>query len=286
MHFHLPNFLVASSIFQRSVSNFKNPHRLLQVRGDASNSTSTDSAGPLVNIIQWCTEPGTFAMTFDDGPVYGSEIASVFDNNSAKATFFVNGNNYNCIYDYADDIKTRYAAGHQIAAHTWSHTDIVTLNATEFNLEMSLLETALVKITGVKPAYFRPPYGSYTNETLDILTERGYKSIGWNSYSGDTLYNTSSKSIASYNSYYNMTNYNEATEGIIGVNHESIAATARKVVSTVVPKLVAAGWRLITVAECLNDPNPYQVVGTPSERDATWTCEGTPVGPKHPTRKI
>lgn len=32
--------------------------------------------------------------------------------------------------------------------------------------------------------------------------------------------------------------------------------------------------RLVTVAECVG-LGPYQVVGTPSKRDATWTCSGS-----------
>lgn len=49
--------------------------------------------------------------------------------------------------------------------------------------------------------------------------------------------------------------------------------TANQVMPVVVPKLLKAGYKLVTVAECLGLA-PYQVVGKPSARDATWTCAG------------
>lgn len=40
--------------------------------------------------------------------------------------------------------------------------------------ELEKLETAMIKILGVRPKYFRPPYGSYTDLVLKVLSERGY----------------------------------------------------------------------------------------------------------------
>ncbi len=40
-------------------------------------------------------------MTFDDGPyLYEQQVANQM--NGGKATFFLNGNNYACIYDKAE----------------------------------------------------------------------------------------------------------------------------------------------------------------------------------------
>ncbi|KAM0746717.1 glycoside hydrolase/deacetylase [Meredithblackwellia eburnea MCA 4105] len=231
------------------------------------------------SVIEGCTVPGTFAMTFDDGPLYGGQIATFFNQHNVKATFFVNGNNYDCIYDYASDIQARYAAGHQIAAHTWTHPDITTLTATRLNQEITLLETALLKIIGVKPKYFRPPYGSYNQAAVNIITSRGYKIVTWNFDSGDSVGATPAQSITSYTKYTNLGTKKAATmAGINALNHETYTGTANKVVPTVVPKLIAAGWKLVTVAQCMNDPQPYQTVTTASKKDKTWTCAGTPAG--------
>lgn len=50
-------------------------------------------------------------------------IADTVNNAGYKATFFVNGANYGCIYDEANvsNLRYSYAQGHQICSHTWGH---------------------------------------------------------------------------------------------------------------------------------------------------------------------
>lgn len=43
-------------------------------------------------------------------------------------------------------------------------------------VELSKVEDAFVKILGVKPRYFRPPYGNINDNVLKVLGERGYTS--------------------------------------------------------------------------------------------------------------
>lgn len=61
-----------------------------------------------------------------------------------------------------------------MASHTWTHTDITTLSAKDLNSELDKVETAFRKILGVKPRYFRPPFGAYDDKSLEVLSERGY----------------------------------------------------------------------------------------------------------------
>jgi peptidoglycan/xylan/chitin deacetylase (PgdA/CDA1 family) len=63
----------------------------------------------------------------------------------------------------------------QYQSHTWTHADISKLSTSELNQQLDLIETALMKILGVKPKYFRPPYGSYNSKALAVLKSRGYK---------------------------------------------------------------------------------------------------------------
>jgi peptidoglycan/xylan/chitin deacetylase (PgdA/CDA1 family) len=50
-----------------------------------------------------CNNQGQVALTFDDGPSsYEQQVGNQM--NGGKATFFLNGNNYACIYDHADDM--------------------------------------------------------------------------------------------------------------------------------------------------------------------------------------
>ncbi|GAA5876878.1 hypothetical protein JCM1840_002688 [Sporobolomyces johnsonii] len=220
-------------------------------------------------VITTCKNSGEFAMTFDDGPyIWGPQLESLFEKYDSKTTFFVNGNNWDCIYDRADDLIARYNAGYQIGSHTWTHVDIATITPAELNEQLDLVETALKKILGVKPRFFRPPYGSYNAQALQVLKERGYTVVNWSFDSGDSVGKSASSSIASYKKL-------QYPSPQIALNHETYKSTVETVAPTVVPMLIKKGYKLVTVAECLG-VSPYQSIGTPGKRDKTWTCAGTP----------
>jgi hypothetical protein len=42
--------------------------------------------------------------------------------------------------------------------------------------ELEKVEQAFIRILGLKPLYFRPPYGSINDQVLQVLGQRGYKS--------------------------------------------------------------------------------------------------------------
>jgi len=78
-------------------------------------------------IITACTVPNSFAITFDDGPsIWTHELLDYLAIKNIKATFFVNGLNYNLITDppIAAIVKRAHDEGHQIGSHTWAHADI------------------------------------------------------------------------------------------------------------------------------------------------------------------
>ncbi|KAI5474902.1 carbohydrate esterase family 4 protein [Pseudohyphozyma bogoriensis] len=234
------------------------------------NATTIPGSG---QVITTCTQNGTFAMSFDDGPyTWGAPIAQTLQNHSSVGTFFVNGYNWGCIYDYASDLQERYQAGHLIGSHTWNHDDVTLLTEDAFDEQITLIETALDKILGIKPKYFRPPYGNINDTVTGWLAARGYEVITWNFDSGDSDGATAEESVASYEALYSS-----FPAPYIPLNHETYATTGDTVVPTVVPELLAAGWKIVTVAECLGDTSPYQyATGVMGVQDSTWTCDGTP----------
>lgn len=93
---------------------------------------------PSGQIISNCVEPLSFALTFDDGVSPSSIIPKYLESRNALGSFFVNGNNFNCIYDQAesDELIARYKAGHLIGSLTFNHVDITTLTAAQLNAEI------------------------------------------------------------------------------------------------------------------------------------------------------
>lgn len=58
-------------------------------------------------------------VAFDDGPgELSEEVDRALKQSGARASFFVNGNNAGCIYDYADELLSRFQAGHLIGCAT------------------------------------------------------------------------------------------------------------------------------------------------------------------------
>ncbi|KAG9036565.1 Carbohydrate esterase 4 protein [Tulasnella sp. UAMH 9824] len=219
------------------------------------------------SVISACTVPNTVAITFDDGPyLYTNEIVETLAQFNAKATFFVNGNNFECIYSPENEmrLKNAYAAGHQLASHTWSHLDWVTLSDLELLNEMTRTDDALTKIVGVKPAFVRPPFGSYNEDSVRVANANGQTIAIWDFDSLDSDgVTTPDESVALYQ--------NVATEkpvSILTLNHETSEGTARQVLPFALNVLSTQGYQFVTVAECLGGVvPPYQSVAEPQVRD-------------------
>jgi peptidoglycan/xylan/chitin deacetylase (PgdA/CDA1 family) len=220
-------------------------------------------------VIEHCTVPNTAALTFDDGPyIYMKDIVNILDQNGAKGTFFYNGNNYRCIYDQdmVDNIKYAYSHGHQVASHTWAHLHLTTLSWDKIHDEMWRVEQALVRITGAYPAFFRPPYGEYNNLVLDAAGLRGQAAVLWDLDSGDST----GSSVAQQKSQYDAV-VKRHPSTVLSLEHEVYETTAHQTLQYAITKLKNAGYKLVTVAECVGK-NPYQSVAAAQSRTSDWHC--------------
>jgi len=223
----------------------------------------------LARVITKCSVPNTVALTFDDGPwVYLYDVSKALIQFGAKGTFFFNGNNYGCIYDDDEAKRVLYAyqKGHQVASHTWAHLDLSTLSWDKIHDEMWRVEQALHKIVGVVPAFMRPPYGNYNDLVRQASAVRNQSLVIWDFDSEDSIGATPAESEALYDQ---LLSRHPST--ILPLNHEVYETTAHQVLPYVLDKLSKAGYKMVTVAECVGLP-PYQLVESPSPKDSTWHC--------------
>lgn len=133
-------------------------------------------------------------LTFDDGPSpLTQEVLDVLDQYSAKATFFVTGNNQK--YNYL--IKKAHDKGHTIGLHTYSH-DYKRVYASEnaYFADLDKIGQMVKKEIGYVPTFIRFPGGSsnavskkYNRGIMSRLVRevqaRGYQYYDWNVSSGD-----------------------------------------------------------------------------------------------------
>ncbi|KIO17258.1 hypothetical protein M407DRAFT_32014 [Tulasnella calospora MUT 4182] len=226
----------------------------------------------LAPVYSKCTTANTVAITFDDGPyTWTEDLIKTLKTYNAKATFFVNGNNFQCIYSTDNErrLKAAYKAGHQIASHTWSHANWTTLTNPQLKTEMTKTDTALKKILGVKPAFVRPPYGSYNDASREVAASNGQSIVIWDFDSGDTAGWTVDQSKAAYKAIAD-----KKPKTILTLNHETHETTVKQVLPYALKTLQAKGYKFVTVAQCLGNKAPYLTMpglkATP--RDATWKC--------------
>ncbi|KAM9877179.1 polysaccharide deacetylase family protein [Verticillium dahliae] len=148
------------------------------------------SSVPVGAAISSCTVPGTFALTFDDGPFsFTDHVLDLLKAAGVKATFFVNGQNWGDINDYRPTVERILAEGHQLGSHTNRHPDLTTQSDAEIIEDMTTLENTLISLVGRFPTYMRPPYFAYNDDTLSILGALGYHVIDADLDTNDWRYN-------------------------------------------------------------------------------------------------
>ncbi|WP_068773825.1 polysaccharide deacetylase family protein [Paenibacillus sp. FJAT-26967] len=117
-------------------------------------------------------------LTFDDGPDcrHTLTILELLRQNNSKATFFVVGE---FVIKHPEIIKQMAEEGHEIGNHTFAHPDLRYLTPEQIKSEVKKTEHHIFEITGKKTVLFRPPYGKYTLQTVDVIKKLGYEFVVW-----------------------------------------------------------------------------------------------------------
>lgn len=79
------------------------------------------------------------------------------------------------------------ARGHEFGNHSYSHTHFRKLSSAQIQAELQQTETIVMSLTGqsTKP-WMRPPYGGYSDETVQASYEAGWTTVMWSSGGADT----------------------------------------------------------------------------------------------------
>lgn len=189
------------------------------------------------------------ALTFDDGSD-GKNVAKILQiltTNKIKATFFITGK---AAENHPQKIKDIVAQGHEIGNHSYSHPDFSKLSAAQIKTELDKTEAAVKKAAGksTKP-YFRAPFGSVNNTTLQAVGNQGYtKTIGW------TIDTVDWKGISSNQITSKV--INNATPGMIVLMHAGEGATgtpgALQNMINQFNQLKAKGYTFVTISQLLS----------------------------------
>lgn len=175
------------------------------------------------------------ALTYDDGPgQYTEKLLQCLQENNAKATFFMLGENAE---KYPDIVKKLKDAGMELGNHTYDHQILTSLSQEEISSEISKANDAIKNGAGVPADTLRPPGGSY-NEAVQQLANMPI--IKWSLDTKDWKTKSEDKTYQKV-----MDNVQDGSVILMHDIHEwSVNASLR-----LIPELIAKGYKLVTVQE-------------------------------------
>lgn len=171
---------------------------------------------------------GAVALTFDDGPhpEHTPRLLDTLDELGVPATFFVVGR------DAAAQprlIERMVAAGHQVANHTWTHSEPASVSATQLMAEVRETGALLRELTGSDVSLFRPPKGEFTLSKVRALW-RARQTIALWTVDPKDFAMTSTEQARAWSDHY------RPTAGDIVLMHDN-----HPWCGTLVPEMVARG---------------------------------------------
>ena len=117
-------------------------------------------------------------LTFDEGYEngYTAQILDTLRNCGVKAVFFITG-------DYFDQnpelIRRMIEEGHTVGNHTMNHPSLPTLSIQAAEEEILSLDRRMQDKFGYEMFFLRPPKGEFSEKTLAVAANLGYRCLMW-----------------------------------------------------------------------------------------------------------
>lgn len=182
------------------------------------------------------------AISFDDGPVKGSEnplrVFNALKENGFHATFFMWGEK---IHEAPEEIQMAKNLGFEIGNHAWSHPDLTKLDDKGYN-EIEKCRSELNKVLSENNRYLlRPPYLAYDE---DVLRAAGVPAVtckidteDWNNASNKMIFDILNSALE-----------DGSIENAIVLCHVPLKTTA-EAIEQFLPVLKSKGYVNLSISE-------------------------------------
>ncbi|KAF8987928.1 hypothetical protein CPC16_011099 [Podila verticillata] len=231
--------------------------------------------------IDTCIKPGTVALTFDDGPgIYNTQLLAILAKKNVKATFFLIGENIVQTPALSATLKNMLAGGHQLASHTYTHSNLDLMTEDQMKKEIQQTSDAMFTHSGVRPAYMRAPEGRCSELCTKVMTELGLVISHWNVDTNDWRHKAEAPQTAADLSMVEINdviikNSNPATDSFILLQHEIHKFSVELLADRVIDSILAKGYKFVTMEECVGKPS-YLTGSVVPPVDPSATSSATP----------
>ena len=193
------------------------------------------------------TDKKQIALSFDAawGNEDTSKILEILRNHNVEVTFFMTGG---WVESYPDDVKAILADGHDLGNHSENHKNMSQLSSAEKEEELMEVHRKVQELTGYEMFLFRPPYGDYDNDVINVARKCGYYSIQWDvdsldwkDYGVDSIIKT-------------VTEHQHLGNGSIILCHNGAKYTAQAL-DTLITTLQDKGYELVPISQLIYRDN-------------------------------
>ncbi|MFC6275237.1 polysaccharide deacetylase family protein [Levilactobacillus tangyuanensis] len=179
------------------------------------------------------------ALTFDDGPdpKLTPRLLKTLKKYHVHATFFEVGQS---VARYPKISRAVLAGGNELGNHSWNHPNFNSIGTAKTVSQVTRTNRAIYQATGTLPQYVRPPYGNITAAEGRAIEQ---PVVRWSVDSRDWAYLNTRKDINEV--------MKDTHGGDIVLMHD-IHAQSVAAAPTIIKRLKAKGYKLVTVSELLN----------------------------------
>lgn len=133
------------------------------------------------NIPIYCVETDKKQVSISFDAAWGNEqtdtLLDILKEKNVKATFFLVGN---WVDKYGDSVKRIAQEGHDIGNHSSTHAHLPQLSDDKIKEDITQCNSKIEKLIGCKPVLFRPPYGDYNNNLVNVTDSIKMYCVQWN----------------------------------------------------------------------------------------------------------
>ena len=189
------------------------------------------------------TEENKVALSFDAawGAEDTQEILDILKEHDIRVTFFATGG---WVESYPDDVKAVLEAGHDLGNHSANHKNMSELSDSDKEEELMSVHRKVKDLTGYDMFLFRPPYGDYDNNVINVAKGCGYYAIQWDVDSLDW------KNYGVADIIETVTEHKNLGNGSIILCHNGADYTAQAL-DTLITKLEAQGYEIVPISELI-----------------------------------